>query len=263
MKKKILAIALAVALLAIVVSGSLAYFTAQDKVTNTFTVGSVKIEIYENEEATEEDVIEFGKLVPVVNTADPADDESYLEKVVDVKNIGNNDAYIRTHIAIPTALVGYLHLDLTETGWVRQADSAATVDGIAYTVYTWDHTAAVTPDSFTNELLQGVYLGADVDLEENAEGNLVFILRDSTGKKSPTPALLPTPRLPTATPPLRLTCWWHPRPSRPMASAMLPPPWTAALPLTPGPTDSDFTIVDGRAVYDFEIKISKKGGENK
>jgi len=183
MKKKILAIALAVALLAIVVSGSLAYFTAQDKVTNTFTVGSVKIEIYENEEATEEDVIEFGKLVPVVNTADPADDESYLEKVVDVKNIGNNDAYIRTHIAIPTALVGYLHLDLTETGWVRQADSAATVDGIAYTVYTWDHTAAVTPDSFTNELLQGVYLGADVDLEENAEGNLVFILRDSTGKK--------------------------------------------------------------------------------
>ena len=52
MKKKILAIALAMALLAIVVSGSLAYFTAQDKVTNTFTVGSVKIEIYENEEAT-------------------------------------------------------------------------------------------------------------------------------------------------------------------------------------------------------------------
>ena len=183
MKKKILAIALAVALLAIVVSGSLAYFTAQDKVTNTFTVGSVKIEIYENEEATEEDVIEFGKLVPIVKTDDPAADESYLKKVVDVKNIGNNDAYIRTHIAIPTALVGYLHLDLTETGWVRQADSAATVDGVAYTVYTWDHTAAVTPDSFTNELLQGVYLGADVDLEENAEGNLVFILRDSTGKK--------------------------------------------------------------------------------
>jgi len=183
MKKKILTLALVVAVIAIVVSGSLAYFTAQDKVTNTFTVGSVKIEIYENEEATEEDVIEFGKLVPVVNTADPADDESYLEKVVDVKNIGNNDAYIRTHMSSPTALVGYLHLDLTETGWVRQADSAATVDGIAYTVYTWDHTAAVTPDSFTNELLQGVYLGADVDLEENAEGNLVFILRDSTGKK--------------------------------------------------------------------------------
>ena len=166
MKKKILAIALAVALLAI------------------FTVGSVKIEIYENEEATEEDTIEFGKLTPVVNVTDPAADESYLEKVVDVKNTGINDAYIRTHIAIPTALVGYLHLDLTETGWAKQADSTATVDGVAYTVYTWDHTAAVTSDNFTNELLQGVYLGADVDLEENADGNLVFILRDANGDKT-------------------------------------------------------------------------------
>ena len=184
MKKKILAIALVVALLAIIVTGSLAYFTAQDKVTNTFTVGSVKIEIYENEEATEEDTIEFGKLTPVVNVNDPAADESYLEKVVDVKNTGANDAYIRTHIAIPTALVGYLHLDLTETGWAKQADSTATVDGVAYTVYTWDHTAAVAPDAFTNELLQGVYLGADVDLEENAEGNLEFILRDANGTKT-------------------------------------------------------------------------------
>lgn len=184
MKKKILAIALVVALLAIIVTGSLAYFTAQDKVTNTFTVGSVKIEIYENEEATEEDTIEFGKLTPVVNVNDPAADESYLEKVVDVKNTGANDAYIRTHIAIPSALVGYLHLDLTETGWVKQADSTATVDGVAYTVYTWDHTAAVAPDAFTNELLQGVYLGADVDLEENADGNLEFILRDANGTKT-------------------------------------------------------------------------------
>ena len=183
MKKKLLAIALAVAVLAIMVSGSLAYFTAQDEVTNTFTVGSVKIEIYENEDPTEDDEIPFGKLTPVVNTTDPAADESYLAKVVDVKNIGNNDAYIRTHIAIPTALVGYLNFDLTETGWVRQADSTATVDGIDYTVYTWDHTAAVAPDAFTNELLQGVYLGANVDLEETANGDLVFILRDADGAK--------------------------------------------------------------------------------
>ena len=190
MKKKILAIAFAVALLAIVVSGSLAYFTAQDKATNTFTVGSVKIEIHENDEPTEEEVIEFGKLTPVVNTDDPSADESYLEKVVDVKNTGKNDAYIRTHIAIPTDLVNYLQLDLTETGWVRQADSAATVDGIVYTVYTWDHTAAVAPEAFTNELLQGVYLNADVDLEENADGDLVFIRRDADGEKIATSAFV-------------------------------------------------------------------------
>ena len=49
MKKKVLTVALVVALIAIVVSSSLAYFTDTDQVTNTFTVGSVKIEIYENE----------------------------------------------------------------------------------------------------------------------------------------------------------------------------------------------------------------------
>lgn len=183
MKKKLLAAALVVALLAIMVSGSLAYFTAQDKADNTFTIGSVKIEIFENDKATEEEAIEFGKLTPVVDMDDPASDESYIAKVVDVKNTGKNDAYIRTHIAVPTALVGYLNFALTETGWVQQADSTATVDGVDYTVYTWDHTDAVAPDAFTNELLQGVYLGANVDLEENADGNLVFILRDADGKK--------------------------------------------------------------------------------
>ena len=42
MKKKVLSIALIVALIAIVVSGSLAYFTDRDEVNNTFTIGSVK-----------------------------------------------------------------------------------------------------------------------------------------------------------------------------------------------------------------------------
>lgn len=183
MKKKVLIGAIIVAVLAIVVSSSLAYFTAQDKATNVFTVGSVKIEVYENDEATDSDTIEFGRLTPIVKVDDPAADVSYIDKVVDIKNTGSNDAYIRTHIALPTALVGYLHLDISESGWTRQADSTATVDGIDYTVYTFDHDAAVSADQFTAELLQGVYLGANVDLEEDADGNLVFILRDANGEK--------------------------------------------------------------------------------
>lgn len=185
MKKKVLAIALAVALLAIMVSGSLAYFTAQDQVTNTFTVGSVRIEIYENDTATTEDVRELGVLTPVV-AAEPNTDESYIDKVVDVKNTGLNSAYIRTHIGMPTALVNFLRLDvvLEDTDWVYIGATTAEVDGVAYTVYTYDHTAAVTAGQFTDELLQGVYLKGDVDLEENADGDLEFILRDlQTGEK--------------------------------------------------------------------------------
>lgn len=177
MKKKILTLALVVALVAIMVTGTLAYFTAEDEVTNTFTVGSVKIEIYENDKPTDEDTMTFGPLTPIVNVADPSADESYMGKVVEVKNTGANSAYIRTHIAIPTELVGYLYLDLNTAGWERQADSTATVDGVDYTVFTYDYTAAVASGEFTTELLKGVYLGSNVDLVEDANGNLVFAIR--------------------------------------------------------------------------------------
>lgn len=173
MRKKILGIALVVALIAIVVSGTLAFFTAEDEATNTVTYGSVEIEIYENDTATASDTMSFGKLIPIVEAV-PYEDKNYFPKVVDVKNVGENTAYIRVHIGIPTALQGYLHLDLTEAGWEKQTDSAATVDGVAYTVYTYDHTAAVAPHDFTAELLQGVYLSSDVDVAEDANGNLVF-----------------------------------------------------------------------------------------
>lgn len=184
MKKKILTAAIIVSVLALMVSTSLAYFTAQDTANNVFTVGSVNIEIYENDQATDSDVIDFGALTPVVNVADPATDPSYVDKVVDVKNTGLNDAYIRTHIALPTALVNYVVLDYgTLTGWVEQASSTATVGGVDYTVYTFDHTAAVTANNFTAELLKGVYLASNVDLEEDANGDLQFILRDANGNK--------------------------------------------------------------------------------
>jgi len=187
MKKKVLTIALVVALIAIMVSGSLAYFTARDEVTNTFTVGSVEIEIYENDEATPDAVKPLGMLIPVVNTQDPSQDANYKAKVVDVKNTGINDAYIRLHIAMPTALIDYLQLDLTAAGWTYNGaitgSSTATVEGVDYTVFTYDYQTAVAAGQFTSELLQGAYLKSNVDLDEDASGNLVFILRDAKGEK--------------------------------------------------------------------------------
>lgn len=176
MKKKILALSLAVALLAIVVSGTLAYFSDTDEVTNTFTVGSVKIEIFENNVATDKDTMEFTKpLTPVVN-ADPSQDESYIHKAVKVQNTGLNEAYIRTCLAIPSKLVDYLELDVSED-WVERPDLETTVikEGIEYTVYTYDFGTEVAPNAFTPDLLKGVYLASDVDLEEDANGSLWFV----------------------------------------------------------------------------------------
>ena len=182
MKKKILSLALVIALFAIMVGGTLAYFSAEDEVTNTFTVGSVKIDIYENGEATDEAEKPFGSLTPIVNTTTPSEDVSYQDKVVKVKNTGLNGAYVRTHIAVPNALVNYLQLDLDTAGWVQQPTTHATVDGMLYNVYTYDYLSEVAPGEFTTELLKGAYLASNVDLQEDADGNLEFILRDNAGK---------------------------------------------------------------------------------
>ena len=56
MKKKLLAIGLAVAVLAVTIVGmSIAYFTDTDNETNTFTVGNVHIELNEQERKLNED----------------------------------------------------------------------------------------------------------------------------------------------------------------------------------------------------------------
>ena len=198
MKKKALAIALAVVLLAVMVGSSLAYFTDTDQVTNTFTVGSVLIDIYENGTITGKDVIKFDKpLTPVVNTT-PSADESYIPKTIKVQSNGENEAYIRTLIAIPSNLVNYLVLDLNvnedpnaTTGW-KKSDEYKVVaeDNVTYTVYAYDYLAAVAPkddngaSGFTSELLKGVYLDSSVDIKDNpttATGDLEFCKPNGNG----------------------------------------------------------------------------------
>lgn len=181
MKKKIFGLALVVALIAIMVSGTLAYFSDQDEVQNTFTIGSVKIEIFENSVATDDAVVEFKNqpLIPVVDMQNAANDPNYIPKVVEVKNTGANPAFIRTFIAVPTDLVGYLYLNLDETGWTRQADAQVTVDNVSYDVFTYDYDTAVNSGEFTGKLLLGAYLGSDVDLEEDANGNLLFVRKEN------------------------------------------------------------------------------------
>ena len=186
MKKKALTVALAAAVIAMVVGGTLAYFTAEDQVKNTFTLGSVEIEIYENGEQTLTDTMSFGKLIPIVEVESPREDANYFDKAVKVKSTGENNACIRVHIGVPTALVEYLHLDMTTQGWLERGTTTATVEGVAYTVRTYDYPSPVAPGEYTPELLQGVYLGSDVDLEESDTGDLVFILRDAGGEKTDT-----------------------------------------------------------------------------
>lgn len=116
MKKKLIAIFLCVALVAVgIVGASLAYFTDTDEATNTFTTANVKIDLIEqqrNDAGTALEEFEQNKvLYPLVGSAqtDAKDKfglttaKNYVDKIVTVKNLAA-DAYVRVYYAIPTAL---------------------------------------------------------------------------------------------------------------------------------------------------------------
>ena len=142
MKKKVTALCLCVALLAVAVVGaSLAYFTDTKSATNTFTVGNVKIELLESQfhregndnsgdtsipdpthKVVADDGMEYVKTGHTMFTDAEikADAATYMADYLAVKgenmvpgrgvakcpyvvNTGANDAYIRIRVMIPSA----------------------------------------------------------------------------------------------------------------------------------------------------------------
>ncbi|MGN0493693.1 MAG: SipW-dependent-type signal peptide-containing protein [Acutalibacteraceae bacterium] len=92
MKRKILAGALALGMLALSALGTAAYFTSEDTATNVITAGNIKIEL--NETALSE-----GQAAPL-----PFEDkirvlpDTGISKIVTVKNTGEHPAYIRISV---------------------------------------------------------------------------------------------------------------------------------------------------------------------
>lgn len=219
MKKKLLAIGLAVAVLAVTIVGmSIAYFTDTDNETNTFTVGNVAIELIEkqrNDNHTDLEDFEDGKvLMPIVGSAQGAKDQwglptaaNYVDKVITIKNTGDYDAYIRAYFAIPAALddgyetfnagMNILHFNFgnkvdgegnvyttfgTEWIWTNSDNSwkyfVTEIDGIAYNVYYADYYQRLAPNGTTERFVDGVYLDAGVDFDDN--GNMTITRNNET-----------------------------------------------------------------------------------
>lgn len=108
MKKKIISIALVVAMIAIIAAGSFAYFTDTKQADNTFTVGNVKIELTEpswNTNGNESDDVYPGEALP----KDPT-----------VKNVGDNPCFVRVKVAGLDCL-GEENMITYETNYVKGA----------------------------------------------------------------------------------------------------------------------------------------------
>lgn len=170
-KIKVFTLMLVIMLLSIaIVGGSLAWFTAEDEVTNTFTVGSVEVKI-------KEDFNPPKTMLPIVNDSAPASDPNYVKKVVSIENTGKNNAYLRTWIAVPRELADeYLALDLDLTqrsGWIEVQH---THDWIIeeYELYCYYNANVLAPKDKTPALLNGVYLKPHTDVQANPNNNGVL-----------------------------------------------------------------------------------------
>ena len=189
MKKKLLAISLVVALIAIAtVGGSLAWFMDEDETTNVFTIGSVEIEQLEKQYDDEGNLVDFEQnkqLIPVISNQTPENDPNYQDKIVTVENKGKNAAWVQTFIAVPKALndAGVLHLDTNEGDWaapvaVGSVTEDKIVDGgsttLEYNVYKFVYNTTLAAAATTSAVLDGVYIdqAADMDITYDDEGNI-------------------------------------------------------------------------------------------
>lgn len=182
-KRKILLLAMAVAMVAILaIGGTLAYFTDEDDATNTFTIGNVDIDLEENFDGDE------ANLQPGLD----------INKDVYVTNTGSNDAYVRVHIAIrsdmddgdPTfaAVNNFLHFNFTNESvqpgywsWTPEYNNeigyrgngagnwnfyTQEIDGIDYNVYVVTYRTALKPgESTAHYAMDNVYLDKSVDCD--------------------------------------------------------------------------------------------------
>lgn len=95
MKKKILLIATAIILVSIISIGTLAYFTDEEKARNVITTGNIDIEL----EEWMEDADNNDELIPFPeNGVSDVMPGSQISKIVQVRNVGGNPAYVRIQV---------------------------------------------------------------------------------------------------------------------------------------------------------------------
>lgn len=174
MKKKIVAFAMVFALAAVaVVGGSLAYFTDTETADNNFTVGNVSIELIEQEKQYKEGTDEYELVDFTPDKVLMPGKQNAVDKIVTVKNTGDNAAYVRVKITVPAALKDVIHLNQeTNTQWSELTSSS---DDEGNLVYTAIYNKALAGKSVEDDetvydisevVLSSIYLDSTVNYDE-------------------------------------------------------------------------------------------------
>ena len=143
MNKKLGLIIAAGALSASLIVGStLAWFTDDERATNTLTMGKVDIELYEEDKLINEETpgLTFDNLVPGAT----------VDKLAEVKNAGTVDAYVRVQLSHELTVEKDINLsnmlDINSSDWVLEDDGFYYYNGV------------VNPNDFTTPIFTTVTL---------------------------------------------------------------------------------------------------------
>ena len=184
--KKALALALCIALCAAtLVTGTVAFFTDEEKQTNVFSVGYVDILQHEQKRTDNDALVDYDnenppKLYPLVDkqNGEPTTKEKdfdgevdllnpdrfggFADKIVTVENKGKNAAYIRNIVAIPTGgtTETWLHHPFcdvstgTNSDWAQPYKvSNVEINNIEYNLFVFDYIGSDNPDPTSTETI--------------------------------------------------------------------------------------------------------------
>lgn len=172
MKKKILALAVVAMFTSIIASGTLAYFTAEEKTHNVITSGGVDIELVEKTKGNDGVEVDFPS--DGIHGVMPG---TSVSKIVKVKNTGSGDAWIRVQITpsikdaagaeLPLAIgegnVPVMTCDIFDEHWIDGGD------GYYY------HKEAIQADEFTEVLFEEVDFNVAMGNEyQNSIANILI-----------------------------------------------------------------------------------------
>lgn len=205
MKKKVLSVFLVVALIAITAMGTLAYFTDTDSADNVFALGNVDIQLVERQRDyvdgqhvanSELETFEDGKLLmPIVGSAQGDKDENgfnlaknYLDKIVDVKNNGNQPAYVRVLMTFPQQfdadraadmMVHWNNEQWKPYNWTPKMEAGTYTDesGVVYNIYSFTYNDILPAgETTTSHALVGIYMDSRVDVSVDENGVATYTL---------------------------------------------------------------------------------------
>lgn len=212
MKKLTILLLTVVLLMSSMAGATMAYFNDTITADNVITSGNIQIIQYEQERVMDggkytgdlQSYTQYQEIAPLVQTGVPGSgtfevgkytvnlrDETaknYIDKIVTVKNVGVNPAYVRTLIAIPTGGhissspedPNWIHWDANMDGtWSWKNDQAvwnmiddAIINGQKYDIYVATYSKKLQPGETTSPNLLGFWL--DSTLCNNDHGGYFF-----------------------------------------------------------------------------------------